>query len=571
MMNHDIDYTTDYAKKVVNGEILASNKNVQACQRHLDDMNNPLLNYHFDYERANNVIDFFGELPDPKSRKLLKLAGYQAFIVGNLYGWRDSDNNKRYKKAYISMSRKNGKTLTVAGLALYEMLYGEEPRAERLIGLTANNRDQASIAFKMVKAQLEAVNARSAFTKKNTKITDSRKIINNLSDGSEIRATSSDAGSQEGEQYSLGIIDEYHIAKSDDMLQSINRGQVLLNSPLLIIISTAGDNLNVPMYDEYLYITKLLNKEVQNDSYFVYCAELDNEQELHDSDMWIKANPLLEVESIANTLKKNIQDEVQEGIDKDDLNNILVKNMNLWRQSSKETYIQMIDWQKGYLDEPIDITGREVYIGVDLSRSEDLTALSFIYPLEDGEYYVDNHVFVGYKQDLASKSKRDKIDYEKLVRTDFATLTSSSSGVIDQAQMIDWLLGYIEENQLDVKSIMYDSWESSYLITRLERETNHMLVEVPQDYKNMGPVIKQFRLDTFENKIKHRNNPNLNLAINNAITKTDNNNNMLLDKQKNRQKIDALVSLITGYSQAMNHQFQDRRLQDYVMSQDFGF
>lgn len=109
MINHDIDYTTEYAKKVVNGDILASNKNIQAAQRHLDDLNNPLLNYHFDYERANNVIDFFGELPDPKSRKLLKLAGYQAFIVGSLMGWRDSEGHRRFKKAYVSMSRKNGR------------------------------------------------------------------------------------------------------------------------------------------------------------------------------------------------------------------------------------------------------------------------------------------------------------------------------------------------------------------------------------------------------------------------------------------------------------------------------
>ena len=143
MIDYERDYTTEYAQAVVNGEIMASNKNIQSCQRHLDDVKNPLLNYHFDYKRANSVIDFFSELPDPKSRQLLKLAGYQTFIVGSLMGWRDSDGNRRFTKAYVSMARKNGKTLTIAGLALYELLYGEEPRAERLIGLTANNRDQA--------------------------------------------------------------------------------------------------------------------------------------------------------------------------------------------------------------------------------------------------------------------------------------------------------------------------------------------------------------------------------------------------------------------------------------------
>lgn len=570
MIDYERDYTTEYAQAVVNGEIMASNKNIQSCQRHLDDVKNPLLNYHFDYKRANSVIDFFSELPDPKSRQLLKLAGYQTFIVGSLMGWRDSDGNRRFTKAYVSMARKNGKTLTIAGLALYELLYGEEPRAERLIGLTANNRDQASIAYKMVKSQLEALNSRSQYTKNNTKITDSRKIINNLLDGSEIRATSADAGSQEGEQYSLGIIDEYHIAKSNDMLQSINRGQVLLKSPLLIIISTAGEDLNVPMYEEYLYITRLLNKEIKNDNYFVYCAEQDSEEEIHNSSTWIKSNPLLEVESIAEVLRENIQDDVQEGIDKNDLNSILVKNMNLWRQASKDTYIRMNDWQEGYTSEEFNIKGRDVYIGVDLSRSEDLTALSFIYPLDDKKYFVDSHVFVGFKNSIYEKSKRDKIDYEKLVNTHMATLTSASSGIIDPEQVVNWLIDFIDDNELNVKAICYDPWESSYFVTKMEKETGHPLIEVAQNYKALGPVLKQFRLDVFEKRIKHNNNPNLNLAIGNAITKTDNNNMMILDKRANRHKIDALVSLITGYSQAMGYEF-DSDLQDYILSDDFGF
>lgn len=64
-----MDRTTDYAKKVVNGEILASKKNIQAAERHLRDMNLKVLNYHFDVEKANKVIDFIEVLPVPKTMK----------------------------------------------------------------------------------------------------------------------------------------------------------------------------------------------------------------------------------------------------------------------------------------------------------------------------------------------------------------------------------------------------------------------------------------------------------------------------------------------------------------------
>ena len=105
------DPVTQYAVKVVNGEIIASEKNVKSCQRHLDDLDNPNFKYHFDIDRANHVIDFLEMLPDPKSGKQLKLAEFQKFIVGSIYGWVDKENYRRYTKAYLSMSRKNGKVL----------------------------------------------------------------------------------------------------------------------------------------------------------------------------------------------------------------------------------------------------------------------------------------------------------------------------------------------------------------------------------------------------------------------------------------------------------------------------
>ena len=106
-----MDRTTDYAKKVVSGEILASKKNIQSAERHLRDMNLKILNYHFDVERAEKVLDFIELLPVPKTMKDMELKQFQCFIIGSLFGWVDDFGNRRFTKAYISMSRKNGKIL----------------------------------------------------------------------------------------------------------------------------------------------------------------------------------------------------------------------------------------------------------------------------------------------------------------------------------------------------------------------------------------------------------------------------------------------------------------------------
>lgn len=570
MQDERIDYVTEYARQVYKGDILASKKNTQACKRHLSDLKNKNSKYHFDVDRANEVITFLEMLPDPKSGEQMKLAGFQKFIAGSLYGWVDDLGNRRFTKGYISMSRKNGKTILISGLSLYEMLMGEEPVNERLIGLTANSREQASIAYDMAKAQLESARAASETIKGITKITPSNKEIINLDDRSKIKATSNEAGNLEGYQFSYAIIDEFHEAKNKEMYETLRRGQVLLHNPSLIIISTAGFRLNAPMFEEYEYITKVLNGETENDNYFIYCAEQDNENEVYDTSTWVKSNPLLEIEELKPILTRNIKAEVDEGIQKQELNGILVKNFNMWRQASEDTYISYTDWQKCFTDSDLDIKGRDVYIGLDLSRADDLTALGFIYPLENKNYFVDSHVFVGTKRSIAEKSKADKIDYAKLVNTNMATLTNTHSGIINYEQVVNYLVDYIEENELNVKAICYDSWNAQAVIAKLENETDYLLIDTPQNFKAMSPALKQFKLDVFEEKIKHHNNPNLNLAINNAITRQDNNGNIILDKQNNRNKIDAIVALVTAYTMAMNYEFESS-LQDYILSDDFGF
>src|SRR5699024_230915 len=167
------------------------------------------------------------------------------------------------------------------------------------------------------------------------------------------------------------------------------------------------------------------------------------------------------------------------------------------------------------------------------------------------------------------KSERDKIDYERLVQTDKATLTDTTSGIINDQQVFDWIIDYIEENQLDVQGIMYDPWSISNLLVRFE-EYNYPLIEVKQNYMNLSEPLKQFKLSVFEKDILHNGNPNLDIAINNAITKTDNNGNIILDKKKNREKIDPIISVINAYTQAMYHE-GNNNLENYILSEDFGF
>ncbi|MCY1582268.1 terminase large subunit [Staphylococcus pettenkoferi] len=551
------DVVTEYAAKVVQGDILASEKNVKACQRHLDDLNNKKLPYHFDAEKANHVIKFLELLPDPKSGKRLELAGFQKFIAGSLNGWRDSEGYRRFTKAYISMSRKNGKTLIISGLALYEVLMGKDPKNERLIGLSANSRDQAGIAYDMAKAQLSSMRNVSPKIKSITKVTPSAKEILNVNDRSKIKAVSNEAANLEGHQFSYAIIDEYHEAKDKKIYDTLRRGQVLLHNPSLIIISTAGTNMNGPMYEEYLYIKKVLDGDSKNENYFIYCAEQDSEEEVHDTSRWIKSNPLMELESMQNLLVKNIKPEVQASLDSGSgMNGILIKNFNMWRAASEESYLDFNDWKKNETE--FDIDGTKVYIGLDLSRADDLTAVSFIHLDEESQqYYVDSHSFVGTKGGLQAKIERDYIDYRQLANDGFCTITDLSSGIINTDQVLDYIDDYVQSHNLEVQAICYDPYAIHGVLAEIERREWHLyydLIEIRQGPQTLSNPNMSFRLNVINGDIKHAYNPLLDIAIKNAVAK-DTNDSIMIEKRMNREKIDPLMATIFAYAEACEYEW----------------
>lgn len=563
-----IDHTTEYARSVYKGSTVASFLVKKQCERHLKDLKE-LKGYSFYPEKADKVIKFIEMLPDIKTGEPVKLASFQKFILGSLYGWLDDVGNRRFSKAYISMARKNGKSILVAGIALYEFLFGRNPKLGRQIYCTANAKEQAKIVWTMVQKQLEAIRKKSSAIRGITKITESKNEIFNTRDDSLIKPLSKDTSNLDGFEPYVGILDEYHESKDTKTMEVIESGMIQQINALILIISTVGFHLNGPMYKEYQYVRKLLSGAEQNENYFAFVAEMDSVEEVPDKNKWAKANPLLEIPELRELLLKNLTKKYNEAVQKDELVGTLVKNFNLWQSAGTDSYIKGTDWEACQTDSEFDIRGREVYIGLDLSRLDDLTAIGFIYPTENKKQYVDAHVFVGTKGGIQAKSERDKIDYEALVRTEYATLTNSESGIINYKQVVEWLVDKIQSNRLEVKGIMYDPWNSQAVITSLE-EYDWPLIEVAQNFRSISEPLKQFRLDVFEKNVLHKGNPNLKIAVNNAVVRYDNNSNIILDKKINRNKIDAVVAVTTAYSQAMFHEFENN-MEEYILSEDFGF
>ena len=259
-----MNYVKDYAEKVISGEILAGKKVILAAKRFINDLERQEdddFEYYFDNERANKVIGFMEILPDPKTMQAYPLADFQRFIIGNMYGWwrKDDNSKRRFRKGMLSMARKNGKSILISGVALYEFLLGNSPAFSRQIFCTANDKKQANIVFTMIKKRLNSLRSRDGDTKRGTKVV--RDEIRNLDDYSYVRALSKDTGTVDGFEPHIGILDEYAASKTTEMMELLESGQALLDNSMIMIISTAGFDLNAPMHTvEYPYATKVLKR-----------------------------------------------------------------------------------------------------------------------------------------------------------------------------------------------------------------------------------------------------------------------------------------------------------------------
>lgn len=569
-----INYALEYANKVLNGEIFSGKKIKQACERFINDLERSRQEdfpYYFDVKQANRAIEFIELLPSTDGSKIEMLM-FQKWILSELYGWREKGtNNRRYNRAFISMSRKNGKTYLVSGMAANALLMESSPAEGRQILFVSNALKQAKLGYNMMKNSLSKIIKKSEFMRNRLKILNSE--VRDLHSNSFAVALASDTSTLDGYAGTTVILDEWHEAKDRKVYNVLKSGMAQEKNGLLAVVSTAGLNINVPMFEEYELLSKVLEGEEDADRYFIAIWELDEKEWLQDEAKYIAANPIFESEEIKSIMLPAIRDDVALATKQNNLNAVLVKNFNMWLQASEDSYISAEDWSKQELKHKPDINGKDIYIGIDLSKTDDLTSISWFIPLiEERKLYCDSHSFVGTKYGLAQKIKRDGINYSTLEIAGECSITKLESGIIDYEEIFNWLLKFIEENELNVLAICYDKWNANSLITKLEKE-RLPLVEVRQGVFTLNVPTRTFREQLYEGNVIHAQNKLLAYAVNNAILKVDN-NGVIINKNKNSNRIDPIAALINAYTQAMHHfdEIEGKKANnEFYKSDEFGF
>lgn len=544
-----MDAVTEYALDVVAGRVLAGRWVRLACERHLRDLERAgteAFPWIFDEARAERVFAFYRfcrHVKGPLAGQPIELEPWQKFIIGSVFGWIHRETGlRRFRKAYIQVARGNGKSTLLSGLGLYMLMADGEAGAE--VYATATKREQARIVYDA--ARFMAIRSPDLLKRLEP---GKAEMIHPASAG-KFAPLSKDTKSLDGLNPHLGIIDEFHAHLTREMYDLLVSAMGKRLQPLLFIITTAGFDLASPCYEEYTYLTKVLSGELQNEQYFAYIAQLDPEDNPQDERCWIKANPLL---AATEAGMEYLRAELRAALDvPSKMRNFLVKNLNLWVDQKKEGYMRMDKWRAcAASDEnPMpDLRGRACYIGVDLSSKIDLTSVGVEFPLGQGRFAVLSHSFIPEER-LRERLKVDKQPYDSWARLGWLTVIPGA--VVDQQAIIDWIQGQVVQNGWQVREVCVDPWNATQFAVELQK-LGYTVVEITQIPRILSEPTKDFRERVLRGEIIHDGSPVLAWAMGNAVERRDHNGNIMLDKEKSRERIDPVAALMNAHARAMHH------------------
>ena len=507
------------------------------CQEFIDSVENEDSKYYIN-EKELKAIEGFLKLINimPKKNAYDNLVGFQWFFIVNSLCLRRKENKKRrYELSILLIARKNGKTLLTA-LILMLLMVLSDPYAECYS--VAPDRELSGQVYK----EFQKLIANSPIMGKYFKIL--RSEIRCKANNCVYKPLACSDNRLDGRLATVWVGDEVGALKNSYPLEAMQSSQITLEEKFGIIISTAYESLENPMVDNVNYAKKVLDGTIEDDTTFALIYEPDDYAEWMTDKALLQANPLaIEVEAVF----KNIAGKRKKAIEMEgSLTNFKTKHMNIFLDGDElEVYIPLDVMRKGKIEpNSYDWTGKEVYVGVDLSQSNDNTAIAMVtYDTAMEKYVVKSWVFYpSNKED--EKTLREKVPYERYSR--LGLCYPCGGNIIDYKFVEDFVLNLEEKFKVKIVSITYDKYNAISSVQKWE-DAGYMMIEQKQHSQYLHLGTKKFREVAFEERVLYEDNILFEINLQNAMLDRDTNLNMYINKKKSMGKIDIIDATINAF------------------------
>lgn len=442
-------------------------------------------------------------------------------VISPLYGWRRADGTRRFRKAYIEIPKKNGKSTLCAVLALYHLCADGEAAAE--VYSAAKDRQQAGIVYReallMVRGSPVLTNLIREKESAKSMFLDSRSAL--------YRCLSADAGSQEGLNASAVIFDEYHAQLNRALSSVLEFSGSARSQPLQIYITTAGKDKESVCYEMRQYALDVLSGKVNDPAFFAYIRCAAEKDDPDDEATWRKANPSL---GDTITLDSFREDHKRAKRSADAWNDFLRYRLDRWVETTSG-WLPIEDWDRcvGEVEFP---PGAIVFGGLDMSSTTDLTAFALWCPSTLSVkvwFWIPEKAFETRERKNKQRIDRWRGEFIKVIpgaRIDPEVIFSDVTEICAAH---------------NVEKIGADPYNAVDLLMRMHA-AGLPIEAYRQGMLSMSPPMKQLEGLLLDGKIHHGNHPVLRWNFQNVAVVTDASENKRPDKSACADKIDGIVA-----------------------------
>ncbi len=537
------DRARRYAEEVLSGDVPAGRLVRLACQRHLDDLakqEDEGFAYRFDESAANDWCYFVELLPHIKGRwaregRTIELEDWQCFKICVAFGWtRKADGLRRYRRTYVEVPRKNGKSMITAALGLKAFADDGEYGAEVYSG--AGSEKQAWEVFGPARLMAKNTEAfREAYG-----VHVGAKALAIRGRASKFEPIIGKPG--DGASPSFSITDEYHEHATAEQYDTMVTGMGSRDQPMAWVITTAGSSIEGPCYALRSECVDVLEGKVSDDELFGLIYTIDDGDDWASPAALRKANPNIGVsvreDYLLSQQRIAINNPRKAAVFK-------TKHLNVW-VTAAAPYFNLQSWRGCQVEgSPVEMVGQPVWVGVDLASKRDLCSVVSVARRDVGG---ESHYWAWGTHYLPDDQLESPggAHYRGWHLEGWLTATP---GVITDYDAIEDDVKALSESHRIV-SLGFDPYNATQLATHWH-DHGIQCVEVPQNVRNLSEPMKWLEALIEAGRFHHYGDPVITWALGNVTAQEDRNGNVFPRKERPERKIDPAVALIIAMSRAL--------------------
>ena len=488
-----------------------------------------------EYSRISKLLKVMMH-PDLRINMYEGLEDYaMLFIIAVCCTFRNNGTRK-YSIALLEIARKNFKTFT-SGVIFIIMLL-TEPRFARLFSVAPDYKLSSELRLavrKIIKC--------SPLLEKHFKIT--RDMITCKLTDNEYTPLAYSNDRLDGKLANAFLADEDG-AMDTYPVEAMTSSQINLKNKLGIIISTRYPNDNNDFDERIKFCKRILDGIQDSENYFALLYEPDDEiipEWPTNDNVLFQANPAMldKPEMQENLFEKRAMARIFDS----QKENFLCKHCNIsYRGIGSEGYVPIDKVQKCRIAKNDDFWyGKYVYLGFDLSQTEDNTAVAMAAYI-DGIIYCRVMGFIPGDK-IEEKSDREKFNYRRSVNN--GECIACGGDVIDYSMVENYILTLEEKLGVRVVYAAYDKYNALSTVQKIEGAANPIqCVEVMQHSRVLHPATKLLKEKILTEEFRYEENYMLENNFANARCTEDTNLNKYVNKRRSSGKVDMVVALINA-------------------------